>query len=380
MVILAALFSFLTFVNELDQVGKGTYSAGQALGFVFLTLPTHLITLLPVAVLLGCLLSLSSLARTRELTALQALGVTDRQIAWALGRATLFVVMAALALMELVTPPLERYAYRQRAEALSEGKSLPTSRGLWARRGREVIHIRGLDQGQPTDVDLFRLNASRSGLTTHIHADRARIRGSSQWLLEDAVRRRFTKEGVQVSSVPVLPWQSFLDPDRLDQLVLPPRSLAPSEAYHYIQNLQARGQEARQYVQTFWRKLTMPIAAAAMMLLALAMTFSLLDRATTSGRLLMGSIVGLTFYLIDNLIASFGLLWAVPTVFSAVLPRLTALLFGVILFIKVTGGEGYRSRAGRATQEGNRRSSPAQRELISTSSHCPGSPSIRIRL
>jgi len=334
--VLAALFSFLTFVDELDQVGKGAYTAGEALGFVLLTLPNRLMPLVPIAILIGCTLSLSLLASTRELVALQALGITDRRIAFALGQGALAVVAGALAVMEVIAPPLEQHAYQRRAEALSGDGALATTRGLWSRKGEELMHIRGIEDGEPVDLDLFRLDPSGEGLASHLHAETATIRDEGEWLLKDTVRRRFTGGEVAVNRRASVPWQSFIDPAMLDQLVLPTRSLAPSELSSYIQDLRSRGQDPGPYVQTFWRKVTMPVAAAAMFLLALVTVYGPLGRISTGERLLLGTGVGVAFYLGDELFASLGLVLTLPTGFTATLPRLAALALGAILFAAVT--------------------------------------------
>ncbi len=335
--ILAALFSFLTFVDELDKVGKGTYTGAEALAFVLLTLPNRLMPLIPMAILIGCTLSLSLLASTRELTALQALGISDARMALALGQGALVVVVGALAVMELIAPPLEQHAYQRRAEALSGDGALATTRGLWSRKGQELVHIRGLEAGKPVDLDLFQLDPSGEGLASHLHAERATIEEEGgKWLLEDTVRRRFAGGEVTVDRRQSVPWQSFIDPEMLDQLVLPTRSLAPSELSGYIQDLRSRGQDPDPYVQTFWRKLTMPVAAAAMYLLALVMIYGPLGRASTGERLLLGTGVGLAFYLGDELFASLGLFLTLPTALTATLPRLGALVLGALLFAAVT--------------------------------------------
>lgn len=347
--VLAALFSFLTFVDELDDVGTGTYNAGEALAFVLLTLPNRLMPLIPIAILIGCILSLSLLASTRELVALQALGITDRRIALALGQGALVVVAGALAVMELIAPPLEQHAYQRRAEALSEDGALATTRGLWSRKGEELVHIRGLEAGEPVDLDLFRLDATGEGLASHLHAERAIIQGDGEWLLKDTVRRRFTGGKVAVDRRPSVPWQSFIDPAMLDRLVLPTRSLAPSELTRYIQDLRSRGQNPEPYIQAFWRKLTMPVSAGAMFLLALVMVYGPLGRVSTGERLLLGTGVGLAFYLGDELFASLGLFLTLPTGFTATLPRLAALVLGAILFVAVTWPQrgGIPRKAGR---------------------------------
>jgi lipopolysaccharide export system permease protein len=57
-----ALFSFFDLINELRSVGKGGYQYGHAIIFVTLSVPARLYELIPIAVLIGTLYCLSTLA------------------------------------------------------------------------------------------------------------------------------------------------------------------------------------------------------------------------------------------------------------------------------------------------------------------------------
>ena len=65
--VFGALFAFISFVSELQQVGTNNYSALQAMIYVLLNLPQLLYQVFPSAMLLGGLLSLGALASSSEL-------------------------------------------------------------------------------------------------------------------------------------------------------------------------------------------------------------------------------------------------------------------------------------------------------------------------
>ena len=75
-VILAALFSFLELVSQLDDVGRGNYELKDALFFIGLTLPRRLLDLMPISTLLGSIVALGLLADHGELLAMQAGGMS----------------------------------------------------------------------------------------------------------------------------------------------------------------------------------------------------------------------------------------------------------------------------------------------------------------
>jgi len=84
MAALAILFALYLFANEQDDIGVGSYGAGDALMFSLLTLPRSLGGLLPIGALIGALFGLGNLARSSELTVMRAAGVSVMRIGgWA---------------------------------------------------------------------------------------------------------------------------------------------------------------------------------------------------------------------------------------------------------------------------------------------------------
>ena len=73
--ILLTLFTFLEFINELTNYGRGRFGFYALLRYVVLGLPGQIYELFPPAVLLGSVLGLSWLALGSELTAMRAAGV-----------------------------------------------------------------------------------------------------------------------------------------------------------------------------------------------------------------------------------------------------------------------------------------------------------------
>src|SRR5688572_1903361 len=69
-----------TFVNEIDEIGEGNYSAASAALYTIYTLPRRAYELFPTAAVIGSLLGLGALSATSELTALRAAGLSRLRI------------------------------------------------------------------------------------------------------------------------------------------------------------------------------------------------------------------------------------------------------------------------------------------------------------
>ena len=68
---LVALFAFIAFVDDLDNIGKGNYTTRGAIEYMLLTMPSLAFNLFPLAALIGALMGLGQLAATSELVVIQ---------------------------------------------------------------------------------------------------------------------------------------------------------------------------------------------------------------------------------------------------------------------------------------------------------------------
>ncbi|SVB18436.1 uncharacterized protein METZ01_LOCUS171290, partial [marine metagenome] len=65
--VLVGIFLFLTFIDQLSDLGTGTYGLLAVLRFVVLSTPGIVYQIFPMAALVGTILGLSVLARHSEL-------------------------------------------------------------------------------------------------------------------------------------------------------------------------------------------------------------------------------------------------------------------------------------------------------------------------
>ena len=102
--ILLALFTFMGFFEELDDIGRGQYDTHQALLYILLGIPSLVYQLMPMATLLGCIIGLGMLANNSELVVIRSAGVSLTRIAWSVIKIGIIVVVALVAIGEWVAP------------------------------------------------------------------------------------------------------------------------------------------------------------------------------------------------------------------------------------------------------------------------------------
>lgn len=318
---LTAMFSFFDFIHELSEHQPETYTPLLASLFVALNVPGRLNELIPVAVLVGALFAWNRLALSSEFSVMRTGGLSaSRLVAWMLGLGLLIGGLALL-VSEFVTPPAERAAQQLKLRATSGVVAKEFQSGVWAKDGSTFINIREIrpDAGL-VDVRLYDFD-ERFQLRSLLRAEAAEWH-DGQWLLQRVTETRLGEGRTQTSRLADQAWNTAVTPDLLAVLMVSPQRMSMATLYSYIQHLTENRQDAQRYVIAFWSKVTYPLAAPVMLLLALAFAYHPPRVGGAGGRLLLGILLGLGFHLANRLIAQFAQLQDWPAPLSASAPIL----------------------------------------------------------
>jgi lipopolysaccharide export system permease protein len=66
LVVLVAIFTFFAFIDQLEDVGRGTYGFGKVVVFVLFSVPSLAYELFPMAALIGSLIGFGQMMRNGE--------------------------------------------------------------------------------------------------------------------------------------------------------------------------------------------------------------------------------------------------------------------------------------------------------------------------
>ena len=135
---LVSLSGIIKFVDQLKKSGQGSYDALGAGLYTILSVPKDIQIFFPMAALLGALLGLGMLAQRSELVVMQASGFTRLQVALAVMKTAIPLVLLTMAIGEWVAPQGEQMARNYRAQAMYGGSLLSTQQG---RHREEDLHI-----------------------------------------------------------------------------------------------------------------------------------------------------------------------------------------------------------------------------------------------
>lgn len=320
--VLLALGAFIEFVGQLDDVGTGNYGVVQGMGYALMKVPEMAFVMLPMAVLLGSLLGLGTLANGSEMIALRAAGVSP----WALARAVLatgaMVALLGIVLGLYLSPPLERYSRQYRTFAMHGPSGMAGMQSAWVREGNTIMNMSRMgDPGSFGGVYLFRLGPGE-GLASIARADSAGIAGGSEWTLNNFAETRFEDTGVTVRRERRFAELTDLNPELLSLTVVRAEALNGLALWRYIRYLRDNELDSSPFEVAFWGRIASAVAVAPMCVLALALAFGQMRRAGTGARMLVGVVVGLAYFLVSRALADGGEVYDLQPLLVGWLPTL----------------------------------------------------------
>lgn len=331
--ILLPLFSFLDLIEELEDVGEGSYRLGDALRYVALMVPRRLLQLAPFVMLLGNVIALGRFAATLELTAMRAAGYSPVRIARAPVSLGLVVILVMAALEQFVAPVLQQRALVLRSAALAQSVELGAGLGIWTRDSTRVLRIGSMGtRDEPHDIEIMTFDAD-GWLTEHLRSTAADVAARDRWLLKDVTRKRIDGDRIVTERLPFLDWQSFLTPDQIETLSRPPESLSPTQLSELVKYLRSTGQEYSAYDLALWRKLGAAFTLLAMLLLSVPFAFGSV-RTGLGQRLVLAAVIGIGVYLFDQIVANAGLLLDLSPPWVALGPGIALMLLGQQMLVR----------------------------------------------
>jgi lipopolysaccharide export system permease protein len=332
---LVAAFTFFGFLEELNDIGRGEYTIVRALQYVLLRVPDMTYRFFPVAVLIGALLGLGILVANGEMVAVRAAGVSLWRTIVAVLKAGLLLMVVAMLIGELLAPRTEQLARNLRSLALTDQIALKTRNGFWARDGNSFINIRTVLPGDRVE-NIYIYEFDTYGKLRVSTFARAAQYTDKQWLLTDIEQTTFSDDGIRVQRIARAAWESLLRPELIGLVVISPDNLSMFDLVGYIRYLRENGQNTLRYEQALWSKIVYPLATGAMVFLAVPLVFASARMATVGGRIVIGSLVGIAFYILNQAAGHLGVVFNLNPAFSVLTPTLLIIGAGLLLMRRVT--------------------------------------------
>jgi lipopolysaccharide export system permease protein len=317
---LLALFGFFDLIRELDDLGRGNYRITAMLGFVTLSLPSHVYVLLPAAGLIGTLFALARMSENSEITVMRASGLSLAQLALNVAGAGVILAVAVVVVGELVTPFTEEAAKALRLKATNAIVAREFRSGFWVKDERSFVNIQDVTpETELLNIKIYEFDASYR-LASIRRADKGTYAGPNQWTLSNVELTRFEGDRANLERLPQSTWNSVLTPDILSVLKIVPERMSVMNLRAYIEHLHENRQKATRYEIAFWNKVLYPLAAIVMMVVAIPFAITSQRAGGVGLKIVAGIMLGLCFHFGGRLFAHTGQLNDWPALFSAGLP------------------------------------------------------------
>jgi lipopolysaccharide export system permease protein len=256
-------------------VGEAHAPLGAAIEYFLWQLPQIVITVVPMAMLLGVLLALQRLSGESEITALKAGGVGLIRAVRPLLVVGFAVSLLALGLQEGVVPFANDRATYLREQVIKHvgpfGGGSHTVTTLIPGGGRQVTFFVGYEGATQT---LLRVTVIKYDSSNHpqlvVFADRARYQAPN-WTFTDAQEYRFNADGTTYYSLePVQQVDIGEKPSQIQETVTNKNreEMSRSQIREVIDSGQLSPQEIRQFQTSYEEKLARPFASFVFTLIA----------------------------------------------------------------------------------------------------------------
>lgn len=328
LMVLLGLFSFIGLSEELEDVGKGSFLASDAVVIVLMSLPVRIIELAPVSALLGTLIGLGTLANHHEIIALRASGLSPWRLAAPLAAAAVALAAAILLLQGLVVPGIEQETARLHAKA-EQGDV------IWLHGGRNFVRIAGGVSGRTlADVEIDELD-DHYALARSLRAEEAEVLPDGRWLLKNP-RETLLGEGPPVErNSPRAYWQSPFSREQTETLVVPVEALSLGELRRLIGVLSENGLDTHRYRVLFWQQLGIPVGLLGMAMLGLPLLLGPARTTPVAQRVALGAVAGLAFYLLEQFCGHGAVIYRLDPVLTTLGPDLVLLLAALFMVSRV---------------------------------------------
>ena len=234
---LVMLFAFFDLVEQIKDLGRGGYTLRHILAYVALSVPDHIYELFPVAALIGTLFALAQLVAGSEYTVMRTSGVSTARFVATLAMIGFVFAACAFVIGEFIAPPAEQFAQRLRSQAITGLVAQQFRSGLWIKDDRSFINvIEVLPDTTLRGVRIYEFDGDYR-LRSISYAQRGAYQSDRSWRLEEVAQTRFEGMKTSVRNISETSWQSVLEPDLINVLLVKPEQMSAWNLYSYSQHL-----------------------------------------------------------------------------------------------------------------------------------------------
>jgi len=330
-----SIYSFFSFLAELNTVGDANYTILEAFKYVLLQMPGVAYDQASPVILLGCVLGMGHLATTGQLLIFRVAGVSILKITWLTVKSALIFIIFIILIGEIIAPILTNYAENAKSNVLNKNSLSSNQQGFWIRDGGNFINVKNNNGDLFSGITIIEVNPSNK-VERVTRSDNALFDGS---LLKMKNSEIFSINDLGLFENISLKERNFhnktvsFDQDLIDSLEKEPEDLTTWMIIKQIQFLSDNKLRSGVFKVELYNRLVKPLTLIAMILMAMLFIFGSTRDTTLGRKIFFGVALGLTFELISRIGGAVSLSFDLNPLFSLILPAILVMFVSMILLI-----------------------------------------------
>jgi lipopolysaccharide export system permease protein len=336
--VLAALVVILQTLDLLGESGNILRHPGngdaQLWQYVSLRLPQLVARFLPFSVLLGALITLAGLNQNSEVVAMKAAGISAHEILAPLILASVFIAAFTFFFQErIVTRATATLSAWQAVDYGAMPRDSHVLNNVWVRQGDDLVFAATVTgKGAGTRLRGVRIYDRSGGTLESVITAATGERSGDAWLLRDV--QRFDVNATRTTALPSLVAMNGVDPTQFTLAKVDASEQDLPTLKDSIDQMRIAGRPTGALESGLWHKISGPLSAVLMPLLAGVAAFGLARSGQLFLRAVLGMALGFAYFVADNFALAMGNLGAYPPLFAAWAPFLLFLLIGETVLVR----------------------------------------------
>lgn len=333
---LDVLVEFLDKADMLFKHGSGLSEAAQ---FFLYQVPFIFYQTVPVSILLATLVSLGTLSRHNEITAVKSNGISVLKIITPILLFSVLITGVSIMLNEYCLPLTNRRVERIRREKV-EGKPKSSNYGqgrVWYRGDNNIFTVLRMEpkKGVLNGVTVYELDRDFN-LIGRTDAGTVRWNGN-KWMAERGTMKRFNKADItEAAPIDGKEVKGLLDnPGEFERPEALVETMSITDIRDYARKLGAEGYDATRYLVDYHSKIAFPFVNMVMALLGIPFALKTGRHGGITAGIGISVAIAFSYWIIFAVSSALGQSGVLPPFIAAWMTNLILGLFGVFLFTYV---------------------------------------------
>jgi len=332
-ILLAFIFAFFKFLDELKEVGNANYNSLEALQHVAFLLPTIFSSLISISILIGVVVFIGGMNSNRELIVPQSAGLGLKKIILKALKFSIFLSVICIVIIELISPASYQIANNIKNQAL--GKNLSNDDNLTWLKDSNTFILLGPKFGEDSFEHMMVFDVDDDiKLKNFISAENSKL--IDQSLVSTHARdvkinhiNRFANTSVKIRDITIP-----IKKNQVTSLNVDEKSMYIHEIIEMVYVSISSQINEKKYLFELISRVVKPLNLTGMLILVLPIIVNFSRVSTLGKKIFIAVSIGIFANLLDRFAFMLSMTFETLTYIAQFLPSLLMILLGLIIHKK----------------------------------------------